>query len=354
MKKKVIHVIRNIGNGGTEKYMFNIISNTMDSYENVIISYGPITHYKDYISKNEIKLIELYSPKKNFFAHFREIISIFKREKPNIVYSYTYYNSSEVMFAAFLCNVKKRITHSHRSSSEQKKSIIYILYIMISKILISLFSTNCLSCGKVAGKSLFYRKFKIINNSIDIKKYLYNPDLRDEIRKKYSINKSTIVIGTIGRIDENKNQSFLIDLITKMKDYNVCLFIVGDGPELPRLKNKVQELKLNSKVYLIGNVNDAEKYYNMFDVFALPSIKEGLPYVLIEAQTNGLNCIVSDTIDEECNLTGTVLFKDLNDTDSWIRSLINTTKERNKNISNIVDNFSNEKVSSEIKNIYEQ
>lgn len=338
--KKVLHVITSLDNCGTERYMINLLKGTYKDFDNIILYYTGDNFWKNELDQMNIKVYK-YDGSNNNFQRMKYIRKIIRSEKVDIVYSYTYYNSAFVILSSFLTGVKKRITHSHRTSVDRKVNFFKKI---LCKTIISIFSTNCIACSKAAGDSLFlkFRKCIIIDNCIEIDKYKYDVLIRNNIRKKYHVN-DDLVIGSIGRLDENKNQKFIIDLVHEFKkrNFKVKLFLLGDGNKKESLLDYVHKLKLDNDVFVLGNKSDANNYYNAFDVYVLSSFKEGLPFVLIEAQTNGLNCVVSDCVSEEANLNGKMQFLSLNESkEKWLNSIISFSKERNMDISKIEKKYS--------------
>lgn len=339
--KKILHVVRSFNNGGTEKYIMNLLKNTYKEYDNYILIYENITYGREELEQMGIKIIQLKDiNKEGVVDKIKFIRSFVKINQIDVVYSYTYYNSAYVMLAAFLGKVKKRITHAHRSASEQRRTLKYNIYIFLSKILISLFSTDCLACGLDAGKSLFYKKFKVINNGIELEKYKFNNEKRNLIRKEFNISDDDIVIGTIGRLDKNKNQIFMIKVFEKYhkENTNSKLLIIGEGEQKNDLKELIRNLKIEDVVILLGNREDANELYNAFDLFMLTSIKEGLPFVLIEAQANGLNSIVSDSVDKNADISNSIKFVSLDDDISkWLETIKKEKFIRKDNIKKIIE-----------------
>ena len=146
------------------------------------------------------------------------------------------------------------------------------------------YANKFFACTKHAGEWLFGKKIierkelNVINNAIDLKKFEFNEKIREDLRKEFGIKKDTIVIGHIGRFMKQKNHDFLIDVFNELikKDENSILILIGQGPLLNDMKQKVRDLKIEDKVKFIGQVTDVEKYYNIMDVFLFPSIYEGL------------------------------------------------------------------------------
>ena len=139
-------------------------------------------------------------------------------------------------------------------------------------------------------------------------------------------------MGHVGRIDYQKNHSFLIDIFYELQKIipDSKLICVGDGHLRECIADKVDSLGLTEKVVFTGSINNVNEVMNAFDVFCLPSKYEGLSITLIEAQTNGLHCITSkDRVSLETNITGLLEYIYLgNNANEWAEAIIRTDKYR--------------------------
>lgn len=354
--RKVIHVIRNIDDGGTERFLFNVIKNTTTDIEHIIVTYDVINNYKDVISKKNIKTYIIDGPNvSGIKKHIKSLEEIFNKEKPDVVHAYTHYNAGYVMLAAKKAKVRIRITHSHRSESTRINRLTTRIYNLVSKLLIFIFSNVKIACSKEAGQSLFIGKYTLIKNGIDLNQFIYNEKLRIDLRKKYDIPKDAIVIGTVGRLDLNKNQSFLIDIFNDYhkQNLNSKLIIIGEGSERVNLTNRINNLKLAKDVLLLGSLKNVNEYYNLFDIFALTSLKEGLPFVLIEAEANGLSGLVSDTVSKDANISNSLVYLPLSDKAKWLDNLRSIDINRKDYTNTIIKKgYSIESTVKEIEKIY--
>lgn len=208
------------------------------------------------------------------------------------------------------------------------------------------------ACAEVAGIDRYGNKvvngtrFKVLNNAIDTDLFSFDEDIRLEMREKLGFSENNIVIGHVGRFLEVKNHSFLIDvfdgIIRKNKNYR--LLLVGGGPLENEIKDKVDRLGFSDFVVFAGICPDVYNYMQAMDVFVFPSVFEGLPVTLVEAQTCGLPCVISDGVPEECILTnGLVSTKKLSDSsENWASYILNidvSNRQSHKNeiISNNYD-----------------
>lgn len=168
------------------------------------------------------------------------------------------------------------------------------------------------ACGVKAGEFLYGRKFlsspkhMIVRNAIELDRFSFDEETRRAVRSELGIGDSEIILGTVGRLQTQKNQAFLLDVmkwLVNKGSRNYRLVIVGEGPLETLLKERSKILNLDDYVVFTGRRTDANRLYQAFDVFLLPSVYEGLPVVGVEAQTSGLPCIFSTGITNEIGLT---------------------------------------------------
>ena len=150
-----------------------------------------------------------------------------------------------------------------------------------------------------------------MHNAIDAASYRYNQITNKDVREEYNLN-GKFVIGHVGRFFKPKNHPFIIQTFSKIaeKDPDAVLMLVGGGElddaVLNKIKEEVRNLRLEKRVVFTGVRNDVYRIMQAFDIFILPSLHEGFPVVMVEAQAAGLKCIISDTVPMECDITGNV------------------------------------------------
>lgn len=201
--------------------------------------------------------------------------------------------------------IKKIIVHSH--NSDTPKGFLRKVLDKINSHTLKDDGLIKLACGKKAGEWLFGKKtkFTIVNNAIDINKFKYSEKNRHEIRAKYKIKNSEILLGNVGRLCEQKNQSFLINTLRSL-DKKYKLMIIGSGDKETELKKQINNYSLCERVIFVENTAEIEKFYSAFDIFVFPSLFEGVPVAPIEAQANGLKTIVSNNVTHEIDLNNCV------------------------------------------------
>lgn len=291
---------------------------------------------------------------------------LFKLLKKN-KYDILHINSSVLFFSlrtaiiAKMCGVKKVIVHSHGNVPVSKIKRIFIKIInLIFRKHVDLF----LSCSKDALKPLLAERFikenkaVILKNGIEIEQYKFKQEKRDELRKELKIVDKT-VYGHVGRFEVQKNHDFLINLFNKIQqiDDNSVLLLIGIGSLQDKIREKVNELNLSSKVLFLGFRNDVNDLLNAMDCFLFPSFNEGLGIAAIEAQTNGLVTFCSTNVPIEANISERFHYFDLNeDVDKLAKRICNIKKdiENRKNAyeDTIKNDYSIESTCNRLREIY--
>ena len=274
-------------------------------------------------------------PYQKVFKYQKFMINLFKKNKYKIVHSNINTLSVFPLRAAKKAGVPVRIAHSHSTSNpkEWKKNLIKNILIPFSKKYANVY----FACSELAGRYLFGNKtfdegkVTIINNAIDVEKFVYNEDIRkkvrNELKEKYKskINDDTLIVGHIGRFVKQKNHEFLIDIFNEIhkRKENSVLILVGQGSLQKEIEEKVNNLGLQNSVLFLGQRNDANELYHAMDVFVLPSLYEGLGMVLIEAQYAGLNCYCSDAVPKEAYISNFLTEITLSESSSkWAEKII--------------------------------
>ena len=222
--------------------------------------------------------------------------------------------------------VRKVIAHSHNSSSP---GILRNVLHYLNKRKIARYATDCFACSKVAAQWLFpadiyhQNKVQLIHNAISVERFLFDAKEQAQICRELNIE-DTWVIGHVGRFEEQKNHTFLLDIFNEVvkREPNTVLLLIGEGELMQPAKEKVRALHLEEKVRFLGLRSDVDKLWKSIDVFLFPSLFEGLPMVAVEAQAAGVFMLLADTISTEVQVTDNLEFLSLNQTPSkWAEAL---------------------------------
>lgn len=192
-------------------------------------------------------------------------------------------------------------------------------------------ATELLAASKQAGIDRFGKSvilqnnFRVLNNAIDTNKFLYSKLKRQQIRTKLGISPDTLIIGNIGRLVEVKNQSRLIEIFNTIlvKIPDAHLLILGEGPLREKLEQLIVDKGLKSNVHLVGVKDNVADYLSAMDIFVFPSLHEGLGISLIEAQSTGMPCVVSDAVPIEAKVSPLLTFISLKSSDNeWMKIIL--------------------------------
>lgn len=323
MKIKLAFFEDKFGVGGIETFIINVCSNLdLNKYEITLIVINKITNqYDEILRKLNVNVVEIVKHiEVNPIKRFREGVPLFdkfiKIYKPDIMH----FNLSDAVDLLYVNIAKKnkvkiRIAHSHNSSVNSiKKKIAHYIF----KIFLQDCPNYYFACSSKAAKWLFPKKvykkekYELIHNAIYLNEFKYDKSIRESMRQQLNWN-DKVIYGNVGRFNKQKNHKFLIDIFYFIahKEPNSRLVLIGDG----ELKNDIEcysiEKGLKDKVIFYGNSKEVPKLLQAMDLFLLPSLYEGLPFVLVESQAAALPAVISDTITKEVKCTDYIKYMSL-------------------------------------------
>ena len=319
MSIRVCQVLHGIVGGGSEQVVLNYCSRMRDIHFDLLYQYEPNTQILERFNEAGINCIQIPDKVHHPLRHLWTMFRIFRKGKYDVVHSHLdWFMNSYVCFLAMLAGIKKRIAHHHQAYGNN-------ILCSLMRIPCKLFATHWLACGEAAaingwGHGAFKKgKVTILPNAIDPERFRFSESARQEIRAKYGIADDDFVVGHVGRFYPQKNHDFLIDVFAELhkQKANAKLLLLGDGPLLEHIKQKVESLGLSNKVIFAGLQKDVAPFYSAMDVFAFPSLWEGLPLTLVEAQYAGLPCVVSKNVTRAVAIIDSICFFSLNDIVSW-------------------------------------
>ena len=330
---RILHVLNSLNRGGAETMLMNYyrkIDRRRFQFDFVV--HDP--HPGDYAAEvSQLGGHIYYVPKfkgYNVFACIQAWQRIFREaQNDRIVQGHMPSTAGLYLLLARL-NGRLTIVHAHSDDRANEDSLgrrmaRRILYALARRI-----AQRFYGCSKRAGEARYGKKiveseaFSLWRNAIDYKRFAFRREVRDSLRSKLGLSAGTFVIGHVGRFTWAKNHEFLLNLFTEFhKNHpDSRLLLVGDGELRSKLEQQMQDLHIRESVIMTGAVDNVEDYMTVMDVFVFPSHYEGLSTVNIEAQVNGLRCIVSTGVPEEvCIAAGQVAFLPLTDKSIWVSEL---------------------------------
>ena len=339
---RVCQIVHGIVGGGSEQVVLNYCSRMSDIHFDLLYQYEPNPQILERFNEARINCIQIPDKIHHPLKHLWTMFKLFRQGKYDVVHSHLdWYMNSYVCFLAMLAGIKKRFAHHHQAYTKRN------LLCAIMRLPCKLFATHWLACGKAAaingwGKTAVKKgRVTILPNAIDPERFKFNEIMRHDIRAQYGMADDDFVIGHVGRFFPQKNHEFLIDIFVDVykQNPNTKLLLVGDGPLLEKIRKKNAELKLTGSVIFVGLQKDSAPFYSAMDAFAFPSLWEGLPLTLIEAQYNGLQCVVSEKVTIEAAITKNIYFLSTKDTEPWHKTL---NCIRTKNVQRIIEICNNQ------------
>jgi len=316
--KKILILAASLRVGGAEKFCRDIALCAPPGYEFHYIVFDKAPgEYEPALLARGCTIFHDPPPGPHYIKYGYRLTRRMRREGYAAVHAHNMFGCGWAMLAGYLAGVPVRIAHAHSSLKESAPW--RQTYEWAMGALIGGFSTHRLACSEDAGARLFgVHPWTTVPNGIRREDFRFSAADRAEIRRRYGLERAT-VIGHAGHFNRVKNQKFLVSLLPRLRELgDFRLLLLGDGADRETVKAEISRLKLEEYVILPGNVDEIGPFYSAMDVFALPSLYEGLPLALLEARSSGLPCVISDTVgfrdDGTCALS-------LEDGDAWVREL---------------------------------
>lgn len=310
---RILHIVGTMNRGGAETLLMELyrhIDRTKVQFDFLVYNYSgkPGAYDEEILSLGG----KIYEAKKRFYkgpiAFYKEL-RLFFRAHPEykIIHSHQYAMSGYMIAAAKKTTNPITIAHSHIAfpvTDFLRKCVDYVGKKLLSKHADFYFGCSKVAIVELSGESIDNKTRFVMSNAIDVPKFAFSDQLRTDWRKNLGADEDTLILGNVARYTYQKNHEHLVRIfseILKVKD-NSLLVLVGDGSLRYKTEEIAKQLGIYNKVRFLGVRSDVQDIVNAFDVFVMPSRYEGLGIVLIEAQANGLPCIMSaDVIPAEAD-----------------------------------------------------
>ena len=300
---RILHVVGGMRRGGSETWLMHVLRHTdrkrfkMD----FLVHTRSKCSYDDEIRSLGSTIIPCLCPAQpwKYAVEFKRALQ--KAEPYDVVHSHLYHFSGFVLRLAAQCGIPVRIAHSHTAPGSET-GFLRQLYLCLMKRWIFKYATHGFACSDEAGSSLFgssWRKdfrWDVLYCGVSGRPFQQDVD-PELVRQEFGFSRGHCVIGHVGNFRKPKNHKFLLEIFCEVvKRYqNAKLLLVGEGPLREQIKDRIQELSLQGKVVMTGARNDVPRLMKgAMDVFLFPSLYEGLPIAVIEAQAAGLPTVASD------------------------------------------------------------
>ncbi|MDB6234366.1 glycosyltransferase [Lactobacillus amylovorus] len=316
--------------GGVESVIMNYYRNFNHNkiQMDFLVTTSSEIAYSSEIKKYKGRIFSVPSRHNAPLAYFKKIREFFKIHAKE--YDCFWVNMNNLVNIDYLklakkYGIKRIIIHAHNTQLMETgiKGEVKKFFHEYNRKKIKKYVTDFWACSQEAANWFYEKdslpKVRIIKNALMEEKYFYNKIDRQDIRKRYNLENMT-VIGNIGRLNYQKNQSFLLDIFKQylLIDRNAKLLLIGKGEEKRALEEKAQRLNISSHVIFLGMKKNIKAWYSAFDVFVFPSHFEGLGIVLLEAQANGVPILATKgTIPTDVKVNDNLEFISLSDSPKY-------------------------------------
>lgn len=335
--KYILHIAAQLDIGGAEKVARDIglYPDPQEWQNHYVVFWDEIGAYEQQLMDHGCKVFHIAPPNRGYGRFLASLKGLMKEYSYTAVHAHTMFNAGWAMWAARKMGVPIRVAHAH-SALDNNGGWKVRLYETAMRHLILNNATDLVACGEKAGIRLFGRKAyqkrgQLILNGVDVDAFRFDSEVRSTMRQLLGLE-NNFVIGHMGHLARVKNQSYLLELMPRIleKRPEAKLLLLGEGSDRPVLEEKIAELHLQNHVIMTGNVMNVADYLCAMDVFAFPSLYEGMPLSIIEVQANGLPCILSTGVPPDVYLTDLVQPLPLEMQKTWVEAICSGSRKNSE------------------------
>lgn len=305
--KRCLQILYSLGRGGTETTVKNYLSSLAaddDIKFDVLVHKNVLNSYEEDIRDMGINIYQIdHFNQIGLFRYLKRLYLFLKEKKYDVVHIHMDAACGMISVVARQAKINKIICHSHTAGV---RNLGGRMGVHINRIIFRIIKPVCLACGEKAGIAMYGKyPFRILNNGIDVNPFRRIDSSKNYTKQELSIPDDAKIILHVGRFDGPKNQAFIVSMVDDIVDNNPNTFFVfaGNGTCFDDVKRKALMCKHSDKIIFLGVVKNISQLMCDSDLFILPSVFEGFPVTLIEAQCAGLPCLVSDGVTQEADLS---------------------------------------------------
>lgn len=335
--KRLLCLLSGMNAGGAETFLMKIYRNidrTQFQFD-FCINVSEKCFYEDEIFSMGGKIYRIPCKSEGLKKFTKQLGAIIKDNR----YEYVIRITSNAMGFFDLKIAKKagaRVCCARSSNSSDGASLKSKIVHRIGRMMYQRYVDISIAPSDLAAKYTFGEKayssgsVSILHNAVDLGIFHFDEKCRNDVRIEFGMPSDAVIIGHIGRFMEQKNHMFLTDVFKCIHDVvpNARLLLVGTGSLKDDLEKKVQSMGIGEYVIFAGVRFDIPRLLSAMDVFVMPSLFEGMPNAVIEAQATGLPCVIADTITREANITGLVRYLPLDNPQMWAERVLDSISEQ--------------------------
>lgn len=330
--KRLLCLMSNMNAGGAETFLMKIYREIDKTKYQIdfCINILDKNYYEDEILTLGGKIYRIPSRSNNIKKHNEELANIISNNNYKYVLAVSSSSASFIdlkiakMSGAKICSI--RSSNSNLNMNLKNRFLQSLLRKIFIKYADELISPSDLAAVCMFGKNFNQdKRFNYLHNALNYDEYSFNEYKRKKIRNEFLLEEKDLVVGHVGRFYEQKNHKYLIEIFHELvkKNSKFKLLLVGTGELENEIKSMVANLGIVDHVIFSGVRSDVKDILSAMDVFVFPSLYEGMPNTVVEAQAAGLPCLLADTITKQANITGNVYYKSLSDRPvEWANTII--------------------------------
>lgn len=367
---RILHVLGKLDRGGAETWLVQLLRNIDRSqFQMDFVVHSEVRGaYDEEVQALGARVIPCLSTTRPV-QYARNFLGILKHDGPyDVVHSHVHHFSGYVLMLAAMAGVPVRIAHSHsdRRPGDRGRGTLRAAYLSAMKGLVRTFATGGLTVSSEAGDDLFTpnwrscSKWKLVHLGIDLSRFAITVD-RNSVRRELGIPDDALVVGHVGRFFPEKNHALLVEIAREIvkREPRAFFLLLGGGPLRGEIEKVVRSLNLDKHFLFAGVRPDVPTLMKgAMDVFLFPSVYEGLPIALLEAQAAGLPCVISETISVESDMVPDLIVrKSLTQSPSlWAAHVLEQVEKRHtisfERICSYMDDRSISKSSERLLSLY--
>lgn len=331
-KRLLVHGLSHV-KGGIEQFIFNLVKTlSVEKFSIDLLYFGETFPYENELAGYEYRVIHATGRRDRPFSYAKRIRNLLQQGNYDIVWSNIFSLSDlTIIHEAKKLGIPMRILYTHAAADSGSRFTRIMSHLNRNKLNDA---THFWSCSKASAEYFFadrtlHTPYRVFPNAVFPEVYSYDAQARQKLKSEYDL-KDAVILGSVGRLFEVKNQRFVISCLPEIiRQYpQVKYMILGEGELHDELIALGKELGLEHHLILPGSKQNANEHYSLFDIYLMPSLSEAMPFSLVEAQMNGLSCIVSTGISQEAALSSKVTFLPLEE-ELWIQAILEQLASNN-------------------------
>jgi glycosyltransferase involved in cell wall biosynthesis len=307
--KKVLFIITKANWGGAQRYVYDLATNIPKDRFDTVVAFGQPGKLSETLTAHGTRLVQLSDLGRDVDAlsdiiSFFQILRLIKEEKPDVVHLNSSKAAALGVLAARLARVPQIVFTVHGWPFKENRGSFSSSMIRAVSWFTALLSHNVITVSKedeyiATSMRGISKKVSYIPIGINVPEFVSRDMASLILPPEMAAHADWPRIVTIAELTKNKGLSYALEAVLLLKELktNVSYTIIGEGEEHERLTTQANDLEINDRVHFLGFIPEAAHYLKAFDIFVLPSIKEGMPYVLLEAGMSQLPTISTTVVD---------------------------------------------------------